>query len=111
MMGQVIVTCGHEWLYHWSRLINVRSVKWFDVFEVKHISLYECVLYFLVCPTDEQFIVVIGLEREREREMFYTICKYDTFSVNPVEKYIGYFKFILSLEYITIETTTKHCYY
>lgn len=32
------------------------------VFEVKHISLDKCVLYFLVSPCHKELVVMIGLE-------------------------------------------------
>lgn len=47
--------------YHWSWIVCKGSIKCFDVFELKHVSLHKCLPDFLISPCDEELIIVISL--------------------------------------------------
>lgn len=55
--------------YHRSGLVNERAIKAFDVLEIKHVTLNECLLDLLTGPRDEQLVVVVGLLRQAQREI------------------------------------------
>ena len=44
-------------------------IYYLDVLELEHVSLYECVLYLLICPCDEQFVEVCRSLREAHTEV------------------------------------------
>ena len=50
--------------YHWTGLLDIRSVKAFDVLEIKHVSLDKGFANLLVGPRDEHLVVVVGLLRQ-----------------------------------------------
>jgi len=47
--------------YHWSWIICKGSIKCFDVFELKHVSLHKCLPDLLIGPCDEELVIVISL--------------------------------------------------
>lgn len=46
--------------HHRSRVVNEGAIEGLDVLELKHVSLNKCFANFLVGPSDEEFVVVIG---------------------------------------------------
>ena len=82
-------------------------ITYLDVLKLKHISPDKCVFDFLIGPCNEQLIVVIGLKmtiklitkKIKQISIFSNFPFHSvTFSVKPVEKKIGAFKFIRSLQ-------------
>lgn len=41
--------------------------------EIKHVPFDKCLLYFLVCPVDEQFIVKIGFFGQTSAEVYWVL--------------------------------------
>lgn len=62
----------HSWScknHHGAWIVNVRLVKRFDVFEVKHVALHKSLADFLIGPGNKHFVVVVGLLGKAQRKV------------------------------------------
>ena len=50
---------------HWPRIVNISSVKRFDVSKVKHIPVNKGFPDLLICPGDKHFVVMICLQQQK----------------------------------------------
>lgn len=56
--------------HHGRRVVDVRPVERLYVFELKHVSMHKSLLYLLVCPRDEEFVIMVCFLGKALREVY-----------------------------------------
>ena len=59
--------------YHRPRIVCEGPVERLDVFEFKHVPLHKRLPNFLISPSDEELVIMIGLLRQSRRKINWSL--------------------------------------